>query len=128
MMSMNVDWEQLKAIHKHLATNTHLTDDTDIIFIMILHDGSIKRSVVKFKDFLKCFWTIADNKDYFVTTLVVQDNQGRVIYRHKQVTNGNEKIPIGGNSHIISRWSKLTPKEKETFLRLTIAQINGYEK
>ena len=127
-MSINVDWDKLKAVEKHLSEVATLRPETEIIFVMIMNDGSPKKSVVKFKDFLNFFWALSENSRYCIVTLVVQDKEGRILYRHKQVTAGNEEIPVGGNAGVFSQWTTLPPEEKETYIRLMIAQINGYEK
>ena len=126
MMSIKVDWEKLRMVQYHLTEN--VSDEDEILFTLLIRDGSTKRHVVKFKDFLNFFWSISENTNYNVYTVLVQDTEGRVLYRHKQLTNGNEEIPIGGNESVILHWGALTSKEKDMFVRLTVAQINGYEK
>jgi len=128
MMNINVDWDKLKAIEKHLSENATLTPETEIIFVMIMNDGSPKKSIVKFKDFLNFFWALSENSQYSIVTLVVQDKEGRILYRHKQVTPGNEEIPVGGNAGVFRQWATLTPEEKDTYIRLLIAQFDGYER
>ena len=128
MMSINVDWDKLRAIEKHLSEATPLMPETEIIFVMIMGDGTPKKSIIKFKDFLNFFWSISENTNYNVITLVVQDKEGRILYRHKQMTAGNEEIPAGGNAGVFYQWATLTPEEKTTYVRLMVAQINGYER
>lgn len=127
-MSINVDWNKLRAIHKSLVTNNGLRDETEVVFLMMLDDGKAKKAVVKFKDFLEFFWALYDNKELRVFTLVVQDKEGRVLYRHKRLNVANEEIPDGGNAAVIQHWGALTPEEKETYMRLLVAQVNGYER
>ena len=127
-MNINVDWDKLRKVERHLNETATLTEETEIVFVMIMSDGSPKKSVVKFKDFLNFFWALSDNANYNVITLVVQDKEGRILYRHKQLTTGNEEIPVGGNAGLFAQWATLTPQEKETYTRLCIAQIDGYER
>lgn len=125
---INIDWEELRSVYQDLVDKGNMTDDTEIVFVMVNDDGKAKKNIVKFKNFMSVFWSLSENKDYYVLTLVVQDKDGRILYRHKQRTSGNEEIPDGGNANVIQHWSALTPEEKETYMRLLIAQIEGYEK
>jgi len=127
-MSINVDWRKLRAIHKNLVKNNGLRDDAKVVFLMMLSDGKAKRAEVKFKDFLEFFWALSDNDELNVYTLVVQDKEGRILYRHKRLNASNEEIPDGGNAAVIQHWGALTSEEKETYLRLLVAQVNGYER
>jgi hypothetical protein len=127
-MAINLDWEKLRGVQKYLLENSNLTPDTEITFIMILKSGSAKKSQIKFKDFLSLFWAISDNDDYVIANVVVQDQEGRILYRHRETTSGNEEIPDGGNAGVVTHWSTLTDAEKETHLNILIAQINGYER
>jgi hypothetical protein len=128
MMSIKLDWDKLRAIHKNLSELPTLHDETEIIFVMIMADKSAKKSIVKFKDFLSFLWSLSENPDYQILTLVVQDKEGRILYRHKTLTAGNEEIPVGGSGSVITHWGSLTQTEKDTYVRLLIAQIEGYEK
>lgn len=128
VMSLNVDWEKLRRIHDDLLNHSDLKPESDITFLMILTNGRIKKSVVKFKDFLGFFWAVSENNELKVVTLVCQDSEGRIIYRQKQVTRGNEEIPDGGHSGIIQNWEALTQQEKQIYIRILLAQIEGYEK
>ena len=127
-MAINVDWEKLRNVQKYLSENSGLTPETEITFIMILKSGSAKKSQIKFKDFLSLFWAISDNNDYVVANIVVQDIEGRILYRHREITNGNEEVPDGGNTNVVTLWNTLTDDEKDTYLQILIAQINGYER
>lgn len=127
-MSINIDWEKLRGVQKYLAENNGLAPDEEITFIMILKSGSAKKSQIKFKDFLTLFWAISDNKDYVVSNVVVQDKEGRILYRHRELTKGDEELPDGGNAHVITHWNTLTNDEKETYLLILISQINGHER
>lgn len=126
-MSIRLDWEKLKKIHSDLTNDKVLKKETDLVFIMVLHDGSVRKSIVKFKDFLNFFWDLADNPNIYISALVVQDKEGRTLYRHKLLTAGMEEIPNGGNINVVLNWVALTAPEKETYLKLLIAQIQSYE-
>lgn len=128
MMSMKVNWKKLREAQKELAAIPTLADESEIIFVMILSNGAVKKHVVKFKDFLNFFWVLVDNPNYTVVTLVVQDKEGRILYRHRMLNNGGEEIPIGGNGDVVLNWNTLSENEKNTYIKLTEAQINGYER
>jgi hypothetical protein len=126
MMSMKVDWDKLRKVQEELSRLPSITDETEIVFVMIMADQSAKKAVVKFKDFLGFFWTISENAAYRVVTLVVQDKEGRILYRHRSLNAAGEEIPVGGNSQVLLQWNTLSREEKDTYLRLLEAQINGY--
>ncbi len=128
MMSLKLDWDKLRAVHEQLTQHPGLTEETEIVFVMIVSDGTAKKSVIKFKDFLNFFWVISENPNYSILTVVVQDKEGRILYRHKRVTVGNEEIPVGGHSNVILQWGTLTPEEKDMYLTILVAQIQGYER
>jgi hypothetical protein len=127
MMSIKLDWDTLRKKEKELSESANLLADSDIVFIIILSNRTARKSVVKFKDFLNFFWTLSENDELDIATLVVQDTEGRVLYRHKTITAGEEEIPIGG-TNIIAQWSALTQNEKDIYMRLLESQIQGYEK
>lgn len=126
MMSIRIDWEKLRNIHNDLSES--MNAEEEILFTLLMDDGSAKRASVKFKDFMNFFWSLSENSKFSICAIVVQDIDGRILYRHKQVTRGNEEVPIGGNENIILRWPTFTQEEKELLVRITIAQINGYER
>jgi hypothetical protein len=128
MMSIKLDWEKLCAVHKHLLELPTLTDETKIIIIMVMSDYKQKKSVVKFKDFLRFLWSLSEDPRLNVVTLVAQDEEGRILYRHKTMTAGGEEVPIGGNENVVVHWNALTQSEKDTYIRLIVSQINGHER
>lgn len=128
MMSINIDWEKLRAVYSDLVDQDNIDHEAEIMFLMILSDGRPKKSIIKFKDFMNFFWSISENKEVCVATLVVQDKEGRILYRHKQSTSGNEEIPDGGHAGVVQHWIALEDHEKETYLKILMAQIEGYEK
>ena len=125
-MNLRVDWEKLTSVHTHL--NSLMPADADINFIMILQNGTVKRATIKFKDFLAFFWNIYDNVNYNIAALIVQDDEGHTLYRHKRLTTGNEEIPMGGHTSVIEHWSALTQQEKDMYVQMTLAQIYAYER
>jgi hypothetical protein len=127
-MSINVDWEKLRAIYQELIDNHGLVPESDITFTLVLTDGKAKKSIVKFKDFMSFFWAISESKELNIITLLAQDKEGRILYRYKQRTNGDEEIPDGGHAGVIQNWNAFTPEEKEIYLSILLAQIYGYER
>lgn len=127
MMGIKVNWEKLTSIQKRLMETGNLTGDSEVTFTMIMSDKTAKKKVVPFKEFLSFFWTLAEDSGYDVLTLIVQDSEGRIIYRHKTLTAGNEEIPVGGNGHVVSHWNAFNSQEKDVFLDILISQINSYD-
>ena len=125
-MSIKLNWEKLCAVHKTLIELPTITDETKIIIIMMLSDHSPRKSVIKFKEFLSFLWHLSENPKHKVIALVAQDEEGRVLYRHKNVTAGNEEVPIGGNEDVVTHWNAFTQLEKDTYIRLLVSQIQVY--
>lgn len=121
---MNINWEELRSAHNNLVDGG-MEENAEITFLMMLSSGKAKKSTVKFKDFMPVFWALSENKDINIITLVVQDKDGKIIYRHKQRTKCGEQIPDGGNANVIQNWGALTAKEKDMYIRLLISQIQG---
>lgn len=126
-MSMKVDWVKLRQVHENLAGWPTITEETEILFVMVMADRSAKKAVVKFKDFMNFMWSMSESQDFEVINLVVQDREGRILYRHKTINNGGEEIPVGGNSNVIAHWGALTQDEKDMYIKLLVAQIQGHE-
>lgn len=126
-MTINIDWHKLIEVQKHLSENNGLTPNTDIVFILILQNGKAQKSQIKFKDFLRIFWAISENTSYKINTLVVQDQEGRILYRHKDITTGKEELPTSSNSTVITNWNTLSRDIKDSYLEILISQIYVHE-
>lgn len=125
-MSIRIDWNKLKSAHERLKGNINPNDE--VTFIMVMRGHAVKKAIIKFKNFLDFFWKISEDPMQDVINLAVQNSEGHIIYRHRHITAGNEEIPIGGNSNIILNWNTFMSGRKDTLVRITVAQINGYEK
>lgn len=123
---MKVDWKRLTNIHNTLLQENRLQPETDITFILILNNSKPKKSIVKFKDFLKFLWQLSESKKLEVQNLIAQDPEGRVLYRFKRRNACNEEIPDGGNNHIIQNWNNLNETQKSVYLKLLISQLQAY--
>lgn len=82
---------------------------------------------MRYNELLKYFWNLIDSEDFHVVTFVVQNIEGQVLYRHRQIV-GNEEVPNGGNLDVISHWAALTSDEKNTYITMLVAQIDSYER
>jgi hypothetical protein len=125
-MAIRLNWKKVTDVHKHLTDTVKITLDDEITFIIVLQNGTPKKSVVKFKDFLEYLWAISDDNRFNVLSLIATDSEGRILYRHVQTTP-NEEVPYGGNDTIVNHWKALTPNERDVYLTMLIAQINAYE-
>ena len=127
MMAIKINWQKLKEAHKYILERGDITDQTDLSFILIFHNGTAHKTIIKFNEFMNFFWKVSDNDHPRILALIVQDKEGRILYRHREFTNGNEEIPIGGHPDIILCWKNLSKQERESYLRLLISQIQAYE-
>lgn len=125
-MAIRLNWERVKQLHTEL-TEDGWKDSDQLSIIMIEKGGKPKKGTVIFRDFYKFFWELTDDDTVKVLTFIIQNKDGKILYRHKQVV-GNEEVPIGGSSDVISHWAALTDDEKSTYITLLVAQIDAYER
>lgn len=124
-MIMHINWQKIKKLHADLIKDGW-KDEDPLLFIMILKNGQPRKSVILFKDLLNFFWSLTESNKIEIAAMVIQDKEGKILYRHKQV-DGNEEIPIGGNVNIVKNWTAFSDEQKETYLRILISQINSYD-
>lgn len=125
-MAIKLNWDRVKQLHAELESDGWQKHDK-VVFVLIEKGGKPKKAVVPYSELLKFFWHLIDNDALNVLTFVVQDTEGRVLYRHRQVV-GNEEIPNGGNIDVIAHWAALTADEKDTYITMLVAQIDAYER
>jgi len=125
-MTNKLNWDRIKQLDADLKADGW-EKDHKLLFIMIEKTGKAKKTIISFQDLHLFCWNLVDNDTLNVLTFVIQDMEGRVLYRHRQVVY-NEEVPIGGNGDIIMQWTTLTDEEKETFMEILVSQINAYER
>jgi hypothetical protein len=125
-MSLRLNWKKITKLYDQLKASKE--DSTNVVFIIMLSDGKIKKNLVKLKDFLKFFWSLSENKEIKITNLVVQDLNGATLYRHSQQSVSNEEIPAGGNSAIVKNWKNIKKQDRQTYIEILISQFYAYEK
>jgi hypothetical protein len=125
-MAIKLNWDRVKQLHADL-TSDGWKDTDKLLFILIEKGGQPKKTTVQFRELYKFFWHLMDDEALKVLTFIVQDSEGKVLYRHRQVV-GNEEVPNGGHGDLISHWAALTEDEKQTYITLLVAQIDAYER
>ena len=126
-MAIKLNWEKVQRVQRELE-NRGYTETTPLVFIIFLSDGSPRKVEIVFGDFMKVLWSLSDSQDLKVTSLLVQNQSGSVLYRHKKINNGNEEIPNGGNTEVITQWNSLTDEDRSMYTRMMIARIQAYDK
>jgi hypothetical protein len=123
MMSIKFDWEKIKEIYTLLKERGDLTE---VVFVIIMDDKSVRKAVISLNEFMNALWKISEYQS--VNAIFIQDKEGRVLYRHKEINGGNEEIPPdNGHNNVIISWKNLSLEERDSHLRLLIAQIQAYE-
>lgn len=125
-MAIKLNWDRVKQLHADLESDGWNAGDK-LLFILMEKGGKAVKSVVCFKDLMRFCWDMSDNEDWHVLSFLIQDTDGKVLYRHRKIV-GNEEVPIGGNMDLIAHWSALTDDEKQTFITMLAAQIDAYER
>jgi hypothetical protein len=124
-MSLRLNWVQIKEIYNKLIAEGADGND-ELVCVVVGQNAGIKEVTIKVSDFLRFMWKISDMIHRKINSLIIKDSHGRIIYTHKNINKGNEEIPRGGNANVVSNWNALNPDEREVYLTLMIAQINGY--
>jgi hypothetical protein len=125
-MAIRLNWDRVKQLHAELTTDGFKNEDK-LTATIIEKGGKPRKVAFQFKDMLAFFWSLIDNETFQVITFIVQDVDGKIIYRHKQMV-GNEEVPNGGNSNVISHWPALTEDERQMYMNILISQIASYER
>lgn len=125
-MAIKLNWERVKQLHDELQSDGWKEQDS-ILFILIDKSGKPKKATIQFKELYKFLWHISDNNSLQVLTFIMQDVEGKVLYRHRRIVC-NEEVPNGGNVDVISHWTALTDDEKNTYITMLAAQIEAYER
>ena len=125
-MAIKINWKSLSEVKEGLIKTKSLTNDTPVVFVLLLKDGTHQKKTIKFQDFFKFFWFMYDSTKISIKGLVVTDTSGNILYRHPQVNSHGEIIPDGGNTYVFERWSTLSELQKDTHLNILLAQINDY--
>lgn len=123
-MSIRLNWERVRSVHSQLASNG-FQENTPVTFLLRMRNGQTSKADVMFKNFLRFFWALSENTDSIVENLIVQDKGGHTLYRYTLGNSFERKLPQGGSPEVIANWHALTQHEKDTYLRLIIAQINA---
>jgi hypothetical protein len=123
-MGLKFNWQRVTETHKRLKASG-FKSDSKLTFVLILSDGTTRKQHVLFERFLDFFWDLSESKHLSARTLFVQDTNGKILYKYNQVTNGNEEIPSGGNPQVVLGWKNLSQAERDTYLKLLIAQIES---
>lgn len=126
-MSIRLNWDELREKYEDITQSSNMHANSSIIFTMITADHKIRKSSVKLQNFMKFVWSLSENHDFEITTLLAQDEEGRVLYRYKQLNADLEQVPTGGNASVITHWNTMTPTQKEFYIRLIVSQIQSYE-
>ena len=124
-MAIRLNWERVRTVHGRLSAEGFQID-TPITFLIRMRDGQTRKSDIPFKNFLRFFWALTESTDSWVETLIVQDKGGRVLFRYNHRNSCERQLPQGGNPEIVTNWNSFSQQEKDTYLRLIIAQINAY--
>lgn len=124
MMAFRINWEGLTKLKADL-TQRGFTQETPLIVIVSLQDGTHRKNPVRFKNFLQFMWSLSEIEHTSITRLAVQDPSGRVVYRQRRMTAANEELPEAKGGLHLENWQALTPHEKDLYVRLTIAQIDA---
>lgn len=123
---IRLNWDRVKQLHLDLESDGWQEND-QLLFVIIEKGGKPKKATVKFKELYRFCWDLTEDEEIHVLTFMIQDREGKVLYRHKLVV-GNEEVPNGGNADVISHWAALTEDEKHTYVTMLVSQINAYER
>jgi hypothetical protein len=126
MMTLRLNWHSLIKLNKELDQRGFV-DDTSIMVIVVLKDGTPRKSLIKFKQFLRFMWSLSEAKIAIgIKRVIIQDPSGNILYRQREAADVQETLPDADGGLHITSWSVLTDEEKDILLEMTIAQITSY--
>jgi len=125
-MAIKLNWDRVKQLRTDLESEGW-KDQDKLFFILIVKNSKPKKATITFSQLYQFCWDMMEDESIQIVTFIIQDLDGKVLYRHRQV-NGNEEIPNGGNIDVILCWASLTQNEKNMYVAMLVAQINAYEK
>jgi hypothetical protein len=125
-MGLKVNWKKINEIKEDLV-NKGFLDDTKLRVMILHYDGDYKKTNIQFKDFLQFMWSLSDSKELDIAGLVITDEEGSILYRHKRITECQEEVPNTGNPYVVKNWNKFSKEQKNTYLTILISQLQSYE-
>ena len=125
-MAIKINWDRVRRLRDELIADGW-KDSDKLLFMIVNKNGQPKKAVIQFKELCKFCWDMSDDDGVQVLTFIIQDKDGKVLYRHRQIV-GNEEIPNGGNADVVAHWAALTEDEKSTYIAILVAQIDAYER
>lgn len=125
-MAIKINWDRVRQLRDELTADGW-KDSDKLLFMIVYRNGQPRKATIQFKELSKFCWDMSDDDKVQILTFIIQDIEGKVLYRHRQIV-GNEEIPNGGNADIVAHWAALTEDEKATYIAMLVAQIDAYER
>lgn len=125
-MAIKINWDRVRQLRDELIADGW-KDSDKLLFMIVNKSGQPRKATVQFKELSRFCWDMSDDDSIQILTFIIQDVEGKVLYRHRQIV-GNEEVPNGGNTDIVAHWAALTDDEKATYIAMLVAQIDAYER
>ena len=125
-MAIKINWDRVRQLREEL-TSDGWKDSDKLLFMIVYKNGQPRKAAIQFKELSRFCWDMSDDNKVEILTFIIQDVEGKVLYRHRQIV-GNEEIPNGGNTDVVAHWAALTEDEKSTYIAMLVAQIDAYER
>ncbi len=120
---MRVNWSHLTDVHARLAKQ--FKPDDPIVFHYTPIGHNKKKNTVKFKSFMKFFWSLYDTPRVTVPSVIVTDARtDRVIYKHQAASIVKEEKPEGDGNLVVS-WNLLPKERRRVLMRVLLSQIRS---
>lgn len=126
-MAIKLNWDRIKQFHADLLSDGWKDTDKLLFVLFVEKNGKPVKGTIIFKELQRFCWNMIDDDKINIITFIIQDVEGRILYRHRQVV-GNEEVPNGGNTDVVTHWAALSQDEKDTYITMLVAQIDAYER
>lgn len=123
---MRIDWTNLKTVRDDLEKSAKLTADTNLIFIIRPQKNESVRATVKFKDFLKMFFTLSEER-FKIIQVMVFDINNTLLYKLGKNLEYSENKPLTTEAtpNTIAEWNTFNSFKKSALMKILLTQIGG---
>lgn len=123
---MRIDWTSLKKVRDDLEKNANLNDDTSLLFIIKPHKNESVKANVKFKDFLKMFFTLSEER-FKIIQIMVFNTEHELLYKLGKDLEYSENKPLTTpeTPNTIAEWNTFNSFKKSALMKILLSQIGG---
>lgn len=119
-------WNKVRKVAENLRL-THNLQDTSIVICYYRPRNNTKRrkTILKFIDLNKFFWTLHDNNRIEISEITITDENDTILYKNDFSASAIEKKPEGEGKNVLD-WNRLSATRKSVLIKVLMSQIENY--